>query len=163
MKPKEGLRSRRSGLKQTHRWKTFVLCLAVLLVLFPFVFLVLLSLSTEWRFPDLLPSYFGLKNWKTILGSEAGLLQSFVSSLIISLSVATASTGAGFLISRAVFLPSPEKNIDLIGLFPLYLGPRGICGLSQFFFPKNGLVRKHYGGHRRPIYYRLPLCAVVFQ
>ena len=139
MKPKEGLRSRRSGLKQTHRWKTFVLCLAVLLVLFPFVFLVLLSLSTEWRFPDLLPSYFGLKNWKTILGSEAGLLQSFVSSLIISLSVATASTGAGFLISRAVFYHPQKKTLTLLAYFPYILAPVVFAACLSFFFLKMGL------------------------
>jgi len=69
-------------------WKPFILSFLVILVLFPFAYLIVLSLANNWRFPDLLPGYFGLENWSMIIGSEAGLLTSFLSSLIISLSVA---------------------------------------------------------------------------
>src|SRR5680860_1706249 len=102
-------------------WKPFVLSVAVLLILFPFVYLVLLSFASEWRFPDMLPSYFGLKNWATILGSEAGLLESFVSSLLISLSVGIVSTVSGFLISRAVFYHPKKNTLTMLAYFPYIL------------------------------------------
>ncbi len=125
--------------KPTLDWKPFVLSVAVLLILFPFVYLVLLSFASEWRFPDLLPSYFGLKNWTTILGSETGLLQSFASSLLISLSVAIVSTVSGFLISRAVFYHPKKNTLTVLAYFPYILAPVVFAACLSFFFLKMGL------------------------
>lgn len=126
-------------------WKPFVLSLAVLLIVFPFAYLVLLSFASGWRFPDLLPAYFGPKNWATILGSETGLLESFASSLIISLSVAVASTASGFLISRAVFYHPRKQTLTLLAYFPYILAPVVFAACLSFFFLKLGLFGNHTG------------------
>lgn len=126
-------------------WKPIVLSLAVLLIVFPFLYLVLLSFASGWRFPDLLPTYFGPKNWATILGSETGLLESFASSIIISLSVAIASTASGFLISRAVFYHPRKQTLTLLAYFPYILAPVVFAACLSFFFLKLGLFGNHTG------------------
>ena len=120
-------------------WKPFILTLFVVLVLFPFVYMVVLSFISGWRFPDLTPEYFGLKNWETIVGSEVGLMQSFVSSLIISLSVAIASTLSGFLISRTVFYHPQKRILNLLTYFPYILAPVVFGACLSYFFLKLGL------------------------
>lgn len=120
-------------------WKTIILSLLVLLTLFPFVFMVFLSMSTGWRFPEIVPDYFGLNNWKTILGSETGLLYSFAISMLISLSVAIVSTTCGFLISRSVFYHKHARILTLFTYFPYVLAPVVFAACLSYFFLKMGL------------------------
>jgi len=120
-------------------WKPFILSFLVILVLFPFAYMVLLSLATDWRFPDLAPNYIGLKNWKTILNSETGLLKSFFQSMLISLSVGIVSTLSGFFISRSVYYHPKRKYLNLLTYFPYILAPVVFAACLSFFFIKMGL------------------------
>lgn len=126
-------------------WKHFVLGLATLLILFPFVYMILLSMASDWRFPSVLPEYFGLKNWKTILNSETGLLTSFISSMFISMAVAFAATSSGFFISKAVFYHPKRKLLTLFAYFPYILAPVVFAACLSFFFLKMGLFGNHTG------------------
>ena len=116
--------------------KPFVLSLIVVLTLFPFVYLVLLSLASDWRFPDLWPGYMGFKNWALVASSDASLLQSFGLSVVISLSVATISTLSGFLISRTVAFHPRKRTLTLLTYFPYVLSPVVFAACLSFFFLK---------------------------
>lgn len=120
-------------------WKPFILTLLVILVLFPFGYMILLSLSSDWRYPDVWPGYIGLKNWKVITGSEVGLLESFASSMLISISVGTVSTLAGFLISRTVFYHPRKRLLSVLTYFPYILAPVVFAACLSYFFLKMGL------------------------
>ncbi len=120
-------------------WKPYILTLLVLLILFPFVYMVLLSMSSEWRFPEILPSYFGLKNWLKILSSDTGIFSSFFISVSISLSVATVSTLSGFFISRSVAYHPKKKALTLLTYFPYILAPVVFAACLSYFFLKMGL------------------------
>lgn len=120
-------------------WKPTILSLLVVLILFPFVYLVLLSMASDWRFPDVLPAYFGLKNWNRIFSSETGLLSSFFISVVISLSVATVSTLSGFFISRTVSYHPKKNTLTLLTYFPYILAPVVFGACLSFFFLKLGL------------------------
>ncbi len=120
-------------------WKPFILTLLVLLIVFPFAYMVLLSLASEWRFPDVLPSYFGLRNWRRIFSTEAGLVGSFLLSLVISLSVALTSTAAGFFISRSVSYHPRKRLFTLLTYFPYILAPVVFAACLSYFFLKTGL------------------------
>ena len=126
-------------------WKPTILSLLILLTLFPFVYLVLLSMASDWRFPDVLPAYFGLKNWSRIFSSETGLLGSFLISVVISLSVATASTLSGFFISRTVSYHPRKNTLTLLTYFPYILAPVVFGACLSFFFLKLGLFGKATG------------------
>ncbi len=101
--------------------------------------MVWLSLISGWRFPDILPQYTGFANWETILSSEAGLLQSFISSVTISLSVAIVTTLSGFFISRSVFYNKYSRVLTLFTYFPYILAPVVFAACLSFFFLKMGL------------------------
>lgn len=120
-------------------WKPFILSTLVILVLFPFVYLVLLSFASDWRFPSVVPNYFGLKNWKDILNSGEGLLQSFGLSVVISLSVATVSTLSGFIISRTVSYHPKKHTLTLLTYFPYVLAPVVFAVCLSYFFLKFGI------------------------
>ena len=120
-------------------WKPFILSLIVVLTIAPFVYMVLLSLSSEWRFPEVLPSYFGLRNWRLIFSAENGLLGSLGLSVIISLSVAIVSTLSGFLVSRIVFYHPRKNTLTLLTYFPYILAPVVFGACLSYFFLKIGL------------------------
>jgi putative spermidine/putrescine transport system permease protein len=119
--------------------KSLILGGVVVLTTFPFVYLVLLSLASEWRFPALLPGYFGLRNWETVLGSDSSLLESFFLSLLISLSVATSATLMAFFISRTVSFHPNKQRLTLLTYFPYILSPVVFASCLSFFFLKVGL------------------------
>jgi putative spermidine/putrescine transport system permease protein len=101
--------------------------------------MVLLSMSSEWRFPDILPSYFGFRNWSKILSSDTEILDSFLISVTISLSVAIVSTLSGFFISRSVAYHPKKKILTLLTYFPYILAPVVFAACLSYFFLKMGL------------------------
>lgn len=126
-------------------WKPLVISLLVLLILFPFVYLVLLSLASEWRFPEVLPHYFGLRNWQQVFTSETELFSSFILSVTISLSVATVATFSGFFISRTVAYHPRKEFLSLLTYFPYILAPVVFGACLSFFFLRIGLFGKSTG------------------
>lgn len=143
-------------------WKHFVLSILVLLVCFPFIYLTLLSMSSGWRFPAVLPSHFGLHNWRQLLHSETGLLQSFFSSLLISFSVAVSSTLMGFLISRSVFFHRKRRLFTLLTYFPYVLAPVVFGACLNYFFLKTGLSGSLYGVMTAQFFIAFPYALIFF-
>ncbi|WP_341224966.1 ABC transporter permease [uncultured Arcticibacterium sp.] len=125
--------------------KSILLAIAGVLIIFPFLYLVMLSFASEWQYPNILPGYFGLNNWKTILGSEIGLLTSFFESVLISLSVAFVSTLSGFWGSRAVYNHPNNKLLTLLTYFPYILAPVVFAACFSYFFIKMGLFGNAFG------------------
>ncbi len=126
-------------------WKLFFLGALVILVIFPFAYLLLLSMASEWRFPALWPSYFGLRNWEQVVSSETGLISSFFVSTAISTAVATMSTLIGFFISRAIAYHPLKRTITLLTYFPYILAPVVFAACLSYFFLKLGLFGKPVG------------------
>jgi putative spermidine/putrescine transport system permease protein len=120
-------------------WKSVVLCVLVLLVIFPFAYLVLLSMASGWRYPQIVPTNFNLNNWRFIFGTEVGLMNSFLSSMLISISVAVVSTTCGFLISKTVFYHPKARVLNLLTYFPYVLAPVVFAACLSYFFLKLGL------------------------
>lgn len=119
--------------------KSVILFLYMAIVLFPFIFLLLLSFSSDWVFPQLIPDYFGPKNWVKVISAESGLSKSFLISLTISLSVAISSTLMGFFISRYVHF-HPRKNLlTLLTYFPYILAPVVFGACLSYYFLKLGI------------------------
>ncbi len=126
-------------------WRNIILSVMVLLIIFPFLFMVGLSLSSDWRYPEFLPSYFGFRNWKDVLSSESDLLPSFLLSAAISLLVAVSSTAMGFMVSRSVYLHPKRKILNLLAYFPYVLAPVVFGACLSYFFLKLGLFGNTIG------------------
>jgi putative spermidine/putrescine transport system permease protein len=125
--------------------KPFILSTLVLFILFPFAYLALLSLAGDWRFPDVVPAYFGFRNWRDILQTEAGLLHSFLLSVSISLAVAISATLLGFFISRLVHYSQHQRLLTMLSYFPYVLAPVVFAACLSFFFLKLNLFGKASG------------------
>jgi len=125
--------------------KSGILLGYVVAIMFPFFFLLLLSMSSGWRFPNLLPEYFGTKNWAKIVGTESGLSYSFLISLLISLSVALCSTLAGFFISRYVSYSRQKGFLTLLTYFPYILAPVVFGACLSYYFLKVGIFGTTFG------------------
>ncbi|HET8858392.1 ABC transporter permease [Marivirga sp.] len=125
--------------------RPFFLSAMVLLILFPFIYLIWLSLSADWSFPSVLPNYFGLKNWKALLISETGLLWSFFQSVIISISVGLTSTLIGFVISRNIAYHPRKNTLTLLSYFPYIISPVVFGACLSYFFLKMGIFGQMTG------------------
>ncbi|GLR16924.1 ABC transporter permease [Portibacter lacus] len=119
--------------------KSIALWAYVVAIMFPFFFLLLLSLSSDWRYPALLPEYFGLKNWVQVVGTESGLAYSFFISLVISLSVAVTATLSGFFISRYVSYHKKKGLLTMLTYFPYILAPVVFGACLSYYFLRIGI------------------------
>lgn len=132
-------------------------------ILFPFTYLALLSFSGEWFFPEVLPGYFGLKNWKEILNSESGMGLSFISSLGISLLVATLGTGTGFIWSKSIAYHSQKETWLVLAYFPYMLSPVVLAACLNFFFLKSGFSGTWQGVVLGQYLVAFPYSVIFFQ
>ncbi len=144
------------------RWKPFVLVAIVLLVIFPFAYLVLLSFASEWRFPAIIPHYFGLNNWKLVLKSEGGLLESFGLSVGISLAVASISTLSGFAISRSLSYHPKKNALTVLAYFPYTLAPVVFAVCLSYFFLKFGIFGSATGVIIAQYFISFPFALIFF-
>ena len=85
------------GKPRRRRWQTA----ALLCMLAPQLFLLLLSLGTGWSYPGLLPDRLDGGPWQ-LLSAFSGLLRAALTGAALSLAAAVLSTLFGLLISRAL-------------------------------------------------------------
>ena len=127
------------------RVKQIALWIYVGFIIFPFVFLLVLSLATDWRYPQVLPSAIGLTNWDTMIGGQSDLIGSFALSMILSLLVAMSSTFLGLWVSRYVAYHNYRKELTLLMYFPYVIAPVVLGSCLTYFFIKMDLYG-HFGG-----------------
>lgn len=119
--------------------RKLVLLLYVVMIMFPFFYLFLLSLSAEWKFPNVTPGYFGIKNWQQIFSSQSGLWTSFLTSLVISFFVALTSTSMGFYVGRYISYHPRRQWLTMLAYFPYVIAPVVFGACLIYFFLKMKL------------------------
>ncbi|MEP7251147.1 MAG: ABC transporter permease subunit [Ginsengibacter sp.] len=119
--------------------KKAIVVIAIILFTFPFVYLLLLSLADEWRFPRFLPANVNLQRWKEALEGNNSIFSGLTLSLIIAFFVAFISTLAGFLISRAIAQNQRRNLLLFFCYFPMALSPVVYALLINYFFIRVGL------------------------
>ncbi|MCB0637452.1 MAG: hypothetical protein KDC54_12575 [Lewinella sp.] len=108
--------------------------LLVLAILFPFAFLVLLSVGRQWVFPALWPEEWSLANWAEALASHGGLGATLGRSLGISLVVATVGTGLGFWSSQALTATRAGRWLLQLAYLPYIFAPVILAACLQYYF-----------------------------
>lgn len=131
-------------------------------VLFPFLYLFVLSLSSDWRFPDLLPNTLGLMNWAAVLGGETGLAKSFFLSLYISILVAISSTLTGFFLSRVINYNKRKDLWTIISYFPYVLAPVVFGACLSYYFIRLGLLGTTFGVILAQFFIAFPYAVIFF-
>ena len=120
--------------------KRILAILLVALFLFPFLFLVMLSFASNWRFPQILPSAIVPANWLTLFSVHSALFQGFALSLVISLAVASTVTALGFVTSRAVATHRWGARLLFFSYLPYIFAPVVYAACIYFFFVKSGMA-----------------------
>ena len=91
--------------------------------LFPFLYLILLSLGQEWGFPDILPEALSLDLWIRMITGNSALGNSFLLSFFISSIVATLSTFSGYATGKYTAY-HPQKDVLLfLAYVPFVMSP----------------------------------------
>jgi putative spermidine/putrescine transport system permease protein len=142
--------------------RRLLIFLASLLLLFPFAWLGLMSLMQGWRFPALLPEQWRLTPWQQFLQGQNRLAGSLVLSLLISLTVATTSTLAGFFTARFVAFSSRRKMWLLLAYFPFVLAPVVYAAVLYFYFIVLGLSGSIAGVMLGQVMIAYPYAVILF-
>lgn len=110
--------------------------LAVLLALFmlPFGYLLMLSLATEWRFPNLLPLGWTLAHWLDLGSTGGNWASSAITSLLLAVLVGLLSTGAGFFSARHLSGHPRRRLWLLLAYLPYAFSPVIYAHCLKFFF-----------------------------
>ncbi len=140
-------------------WGQLVLAL---FFLFPFAFLLLLSVGKNWAFPHILPETFSLANWAALMRLESGLNESLAVSLLLSVSVATVATAAGFFCSRVIAYRRQAGAYLLLAYFPFVFAPVILAACLQFFFVYFNLSGKVEGVMLAQLLITFPFSVLFF-
>lgn len=103
-------------------------------VILPITFLIMMSLGKHWIFPDIFPEQLTSYNWSVLFNADSELLNSFLISLTLSLSVATISTAAAFLVSRYIARSVHRNLLLLFAYIPYVLSPVILAATILYFF-----------------------------
>lgn len=146
----------------TSRVKRIIIWFLGFFYLFPFGYLLLLSLSGTWRFPRMLPAELTLQHWQQILSVQGDITESFLLTITISVSVAFMSTAAGFLTSKAIAQHRFRKTFMLMSYFPFILSPVIYAACIYYYFIKFDLSGNIMGVILGQLIIAYPYAVIIF-
>lgn len=120
--------------------RRFVLLLILCAILFPFLFLLVLSLGRSWAFPALLPEVWTLEHWRFFFSGGGQLGQSLGLSLLISLCIAALATGLGMWVSRHLVEHPWKERLLALAYLPYVFSPVILAACLQYFFLRFDLA-----------------------
>lgn len=103
-------------------------------VVFPIIFLLILSLGKGWTYPDLLPSNWTATNWTGTWTSNNNLGVIFSTSLGISLTIAFVTTVLAYFTSKHIAYSNYRNQLMLLAYLPYVLAPVILAATLQFYF-----------------------------
>lgn len=110
------------------------------LILFPMLSLIYLSMVGEWSFPQLLDTQYTIQNWSNAFQGTDGLLNSFWISLFIALTIGLIATLCGFLVCRAIMYHRRHSLLLSLAYYPYLIAPVILGVMLQFYFIKLGVM-----------------------
>lgn len=131
-------------------------------VLFPFIFLLVLSFGQNWRFPALLPSVWTTDNWDFLLAAQSDLGQSLVRSLGVSGSIAFVATGLSFFTAKHIAYHRLRERLLTVAYFPYVFAPVVLAATLQFYFIRLGLAGKVGGVMLAQLFIAYPFGVIFF-
>lgn len=142
--------------------KKSVLWAAIAILGFPFLFLFILSMAGSWSFPVILPASWSLKTWQSLIQLDSPVTQSLGISLLISLSVATISTGFGFITSKVIAFHRWRDRLTILSYFPFILSPVIYAACVNYFFIIFGLSGNIFGVVLGQLIIAYPYSVILF-
>lgn len=112
----------------------------VALCLFPFLYLLVLSLAAAWPFPSLWPEAFSISLWARLVGGSGAIGQSFLLSCGISVGVAALSTAAGYVTGKFIAYHPARRTLLLLAYVPFIMSPVILGTCLMYLYLKAGLT-----------------------
>ena len=134
----------------------------ILAVLFPFGFLLMLSMGRRWVFPSLLPEVWTPDNWLAIWGMQSGLGASLALSLALSLGIASMATAGSFWVSKQVAYHRHRRRWLAMAYLPYVFAPVILAACLQYFFIRTGLSGKFWGVAIAQLFITFPYGLIFF-
>jgi len=131
-------------------------------ILFPFAFLLMLSLGRRWPYPALLPGEWTLDNWRLIWGAQAGLGESLLLSLGLSLSIAIVATAGSFAVSKQLAYHRHRRRWLVLAYLPYVFAPVILAACLQYYFIRAGLSGKLWGVATAQLFIAFPYGVIFF-
>lgn len=117
---------------------------------FPFLFLPWLSLRSSFS------------TWSTLVSANSSLLQGFVLSLTISISVAILSTALGFVISRSIAFHPHSTRLLFAAYLPYIFSPVIYAACIYYFFVRFQLAGTSAGVVLAQFMIAFPFSVILF-
>lgn len=130
--------------------------------LFPVAFLLMLSVSATWIFPEVLPDSLTFQRWISLAGANSDLFASLLLSLGIAFSVATLSTFGGFYTSKYLAYHHKRGFWIRLSYFPFVLSPVIYAALLYFYFIRAGLSGNAFGVILGQLLIAYPYSVILF-
>ncbi|GIV60904.1 hypothetical protein GQ464_001225 [Rhodocaloribacter litoris] len=108
--------------------------------LFPFAYLLLLSLARRWPFPALWPDGFQPDRWHDVLSGTGNLAAGFALSGLISLTVAALSTAAGYVTGKYIAYHPRRQTLLFLAYIPFIMSPVILGTCLMYLYLKAGLA-----------------------
>lgn len=119
--------------------KKLLLALFLTVLLLPFVYLPLLSVAGQWRYPDVLPPVLSVENWRLALSTAGGIGGNLCLSVLLSAGVAAIVTVGGFVLGKIIAGHPGRARFQAIAYLPFAFSPVIYAYCLQFFFLKADL------------------------
>ncbi len=120
--------------------RTTLAALIALLCLFPFAYLVVLSLAQAWPFPAVWPEALSFDLWVEMLTGPSALGESFLLSCLVSVLVATSSTAAGYVTGKYIAYHRHQRRLLFLAYVPFVMSPVILGTCLMYLYIKASLV-----------------------
>lgn len=134
----------------------------IALILFPFGFLLALSLSRQWIYPAILPKEIGFMNWQQLFGYQKNLWESLGLSLLISSFVAFSATSLGFFMGRFIAYHPQKSTLLKLAYFPYVISPVVYATCLNIYFNYYDLSGTWLGVILAQCIITFPFCMILF-
>jgi putative spermidine/putrescine transport system permease protein len=134
----------------------------LLLVVFPALVLLWLSLAKEIGYPSFFDSSFTFDFWKNVFTGGEGLLKSLLWSLGIAFFVAMVSTVFGFIISKKMASSDFGQRSLQLAYLPYLIAPVVLGAMLQFYFTRLGCTGSVIGVMMAQLIFIMPYAVLVF-
>ncbi|MDX1638258.1 MAG: hypothetical protein R3281_09825 [Balneolaceae bacterium] len=142
--------------------KTYLARAVAVTLLFPVIYLLLLSVAEEWIFPRIIPESLVLDRWIALFAGSSDLVGSLLLSLGTATTVATISTFGGFYSSKYLVYHSKRETWIRLSYFPFLLSPVIYGAVLYFYFIRSGLSGSLTGVILAHILIAYPYSVILF-
>ena len=128
-------------MKRKNIWGKLIIGIFLMLIIAPILTILVWAFTERWAWPSLIPQMFSLRAVKGVFRDRANLTQLFLSSMLISFTVAFLSVTIGTMTARALecYQFVGQKVFSVISMLP-FLVPGSVFAMGiQVTFIKAGL------------------------